>query len=147
MDFTNRTMTLIPESEGIIQDLDDRLRQSELEPTLRSLVNHRISQINGLASPFASEEIDRSGEIDPMEEELQFPDDIRSAAYITDRERVALEWVDRLTPFSPTSIDRKYYWNALEYFTMDELAELILMIVAINAFHRVQSSMVEVHSE
>ena len=109
--------------------------QSWLEPSLVELVKLRASQINGCAPCIVlhSKEARAKGE---TEERIYLLNAWRESDLYTPRERAALAWTEALTRISerhPTSED-----DAMveEQFTYEERIKLAMMVVAINAFNR-----------
>ena len=61
----------------------------------------------------------------------------REAPYYTDRERAAFALTDAITLLSATHVPRDVYDEAAAQFTEPELAQLISLILTINAWNRI----------
>jgi AhpD family alkylhydroperoxidase len=109
---------------------------AELEPRLRELVRIRASQLNGCAfcidmHSLAAQE---AGEDDRRIFALAA---WHESPFFDERERAALALTDALTRLPEGGVPDAVYDGAAELFGEDELAHLIGVIIAINAWNRV----------
>ena len=64
----------------------------------------------------------------------------REAPFFTGRERAALEWTEAVTLVAQTHVPDAVWEAAKPYFSEQELADLTLLIVAINGWNRIAVS-------
>jgi AhpD family alkylhydroperoxidase len=127
-----------PGLRGIMQamyGLEEALRDSGLEPTLRELVKTRASQINGCAYciDMHTQDARSHGE---TEQRLYALNAWRETPFYTDRERAALEWTEHVTLIAGKGMPDDLFARAREHFSAIELAKLTLAVVQINAWNR-----------
>jgi len=107
-----------------------------LEPPLKELVRIRASQLNGCVYCIDMHSTDarKGGE---SEQRIYALPAWREAPYYTDRERAAFALTDAVTLLSETHVPRDVWDEAADEFTGPELAQLISLILAINAWNRI----------
>jgi AhpD family alkylhydroperoxidase len=107
-----------------------------LEPPLKELVRIRASQLNGCVYCIDMHTTDarKGGE---SEQRIYALPAWREAPYYTDRERAAFALTDAVTLISETHVPRDVYDQAAAQFTEPELAQLISLILTINAWNRI----------
>jgi AhpD family alkylhydroperoxidase len=120
--------------------LEKTVRASGLEHTLLALVKMRASQINGCAFclDMHSKDARAAGE---TEQRLYALNAWRETPFYSDRERAALEWTEALTLISTNHVEDELYERVRKYFSEDELMNLSLAVVTINAWNRLSISM------
>jgi AhpD family alkylhydroperoxidase len=125
-------------SPGALQamlGLEKLVDKSGIEKPLAHLVRLRASQINGCAFCVDMHATDarKGGE---TERRLDTLVAWREAPFFTDRERAALAWTESLTLVAQTHVPDEV-WDAVRpHFSEQELADLTLLIVAINGWNR-----------
>jgi AhpD family alkylhydroperoxidase len=114
------------------KELDD----AGIDPALRELVRVRASQLNGCAYcvDMHTKDARAAGE---TEQRLYAVAVWRETPFFTDRERAALAFTESVTRLSDTHVPQADYDAVAEHFTPDELAALISLITAINAWNTV----------
>ena len=114
-------------------------RVDELEAPLRELVKLRASQINGCAYcvDMHWKDARAAGE---TEQRLYGLVAWREAPYYTERERAAVEWTEALTLIADNHVPDDFYEQTRRHFSEQELADLTLAVVAINAWNRIAIS-------
>jgi AhpD family alkylhydroperoxidase len=118
----------------------------ELDPALRELVKIRASQLNGCA--FCIDMHTRSArEAGESERRLYALAAWRESPLFSARERAALDLTDSITQVSRSGVPDTVYATAAEHFDSCELANIILAIVAINAWNRIAVSSAMVFTE
>ena len=119
--------------------LEKYLAESSIEASLRDLVKLRASQINGCAYcvDMHWKDARAAGE---TEQRLYGLVAWREAPYYTERERAALEWTEALTLIADNHVPDKLYEQTRKQFSEQELADLTLAVVTINAWNRVAIS-------
>ena len=112
------------------------LKTTNIEPSLRHLVKLRVSQINGCAFCMAmhTEEALQDGE---RIDRLSLLSAWRESTWFTDRERAALAWAETLTSIASTEVDDALYAEVREQFDEKDLADLTLLVIAINGWNRI----------
>jgi AhpD family alkylhydroperoxidase len=125
-----------PEIYGAIGALD---ASAGFEPRLRELVRIRASQINGCAFCVDMHCVDaqKAGEQDRRIFALAA---WRESPFFDERERAALALTEALTRLPEGGVADEVYDAAADAFSEDELARLIGVIIAINAWNRVAIS-------
>ena len=115
--------------------LEDPLRRSTLEPSLRELVKTRASQLNGCAYclDMHTKDARAHGE---TEQRLYALSAWRETPFYSARERAALEWTEQLTLISTKEISDDLYTRIRRHFSEEEIVLLTLAIVEINGYNR-----------
>ena len=119
--------------------LETYVRRSGLERSLVELVKMRASQINGCAYCIDMHWKDAraAGE---SEQRLYSLDAWRETPFYTDRERAALEWTESVTLLSETHVPDEVYDRVRAHFGEEELVNLTMAVVTINAWNRLAVS-------
>jgi AhpD family alkylhydroperoxidase len=107
-----------------------------LEPALKELVRVRASQLNGCVYCIDMHSTDaRTG--GETEQRLYALPAWPEAPYYTERERAALALTDAMTLLSEFHVPDDVYDHAAKHFGQPELAQLISLVLAINAWNRI----------
>lgn len=108
---------------------------SSLDAQLLALVELRASQMNGCAfcTVMHANDARDAGE---TEHRLTALAVWRDTPWFTERERIALEWTERVTDLAHSEIDDQLYERALTEFGELGLTDLTLAIATINAWNR-----------
>jgi AhpD family alkylhydroperoxidase len=109
------------------------------DPKLHELIKLRASYINGCAYCIDMHTKD-ARELGETEGRLYALAAWRESTFFSDRERAALAVTDAVTLLPEAGLPDDVYEEALEQFGEDELAQLIMAIVVINAWNRVAVS-------
>ena len=125
-----------PDGAKAMTSLEAAVRRSGLEPLLCELVKLRVSQINGCAYclDMHSKDALARGETD---QRLFLLDAWRETPFYSDRERAALLWCETLTLISERGAPDDVYEEVRTEFSEEELVNLTLAIVTINAWNRI----------
>jgi AhpD family alkylhydroperoxidase len=112
------------------------LDAANIDPLLRELVRVRASQINGCAYcvDMHSKDARKGGE---SEQRLYGVAAWRETPYFTDRERAALAFTESVTLLADGHVPSADYDAVAEQFKPDEIAALVGLIVAINAWNTI----------
>jgi AhpD family alkylhydroperoxidase len=110
--------------------------EASVEQRLNDLIKLRASQINGCAYciDLHWREAREHGEPDRRLYQL---DAWRETPFYTDRERAVLALTEAVTLVHQGHVPDEVYEEASRYFSPQELANLILAIVTINAWNRI----------
>jgi AhpD family alkylhydroperoxidase len=107
-----------------------------LEPDLKELVRVRASQLNGCVYCIDMHSTDaRAG--GESEQRLYALPAWPEAPYYTERERAAFALTDAMTLLSSSHVPDQVYDRAAACFTEHDLAQLISLILTINAWNRI----------
>jgi AhpD family alkylhydroperoxidase len=112
------------------------LDRVELDPRLRELIRIRASQINGCTYCIDTHSKDARA-IGESEQRLYALAAWREAPFFTERERAALAFTESVTLLAEDHVPAESYETVAAHFTPDEIAALISLIVAINAWNRI----------
>ena len=106
-----------------------------LESSLLELVKLRASQMNGCAYciDMHTKDARAAGE---SEQRIYLLSAWREAPFYSERERAALEWTEALTLIADNHVPDAIYERVAAHFTEEELANLTLAVVTINAWNR-----------
>jgi AhpD family alkylhydroperoxidase len=119
--------------------LEKYLAESSIEKPLRELIKVRASQINGCAYCIDMHWKDaRAG--GETEQRLYGLVAWREAPYYSERERAALAWTEELTLIAEHHVSDKLYEQTRRQFSEQELVDLTLAVVTINAWNRIAIS-------
>jgi AhpD family alkylhydroperoxidase len=111
-------------------------RAIELDPQLRELIKIRASQLNGCAFCLDLHLSDARA----AGEDAQRLDTLagwHDSPFFTARERAALALTDSITRLVDGPVPDPVYAEAQRHFEASELAQLMMAIVAINAWNRI----------
>jgi AhpD family alkylhydroperoxidase len=125
-----------PTGTRAMMALEKAVSECGLEKPLMELVRLRASQINGCAFcvDMHTNDARKGGE---TERRLASVVVWREAPFFSARERAALEWTEALTLVAQTHVPDAV-WNAVRpHFTDQELADLTMLVVAINGWNRI----------
>ncbi|WP_341318245.1 carboxymuconolactone decarboxylase family protein [Paraburkholderia sp. IMGN_8] len=119
--------------------LEETIGKSTIDKPLAELVRIRASQLNGCAFCLDMHVTDarQGGE---TERRLATVAAWREAPFFTARERAALEWTEAVTLVAQTHVPDAV-WDAVKpHFTEQEIADLTLLLIAINGWNRIAVS-------
>jgi AhpD family alkylhydroperoxidase len=111
----------------------------ELDPRLRELIRIRASQINGCTYCIDMHTKDARA-IGETEQRIYALAAWREAPFFTERERAALAFTEAVTLLAEDHVPDQAYADVAAQFTPDEVAALVSLIVAINAWNRIAVS-------
>lgn len=127
---------LVPGALKALLGLQDFINSIGLDKTLSELIKIRASQINGCAFclNMHTKDARKMGE---TEQRIYGLNAWHEAPYYTDKERAALALTESVTLVSTTHVPDDVYNAALAVFTPEEVAQITLAIVMINAWNRI----------
>ncbi len=131
MDFRKAS----PQGAKAMSELHSFVHGCGLDHALLELVKLRASQLNGCAHciDMHTKELRAGGE---SEQRLYLLDAWRETPFYSDRERAALAWTEAVTHVTAGHVPDDVYELARSQFDEQELANLTLAVVAINAANR-----------
>ena len=115
------------------------LDRAELDPRLRELVRVRVSQLNGCAYCIDMHTKDARA-IGETEQRLYALPAWRETPYFSERERAALAFAEAVTLLAGDHVPATAYEAVATHFTADEIAALVSLLVAINAWNAIAVS-------
>jgi AhpD family alkylhydroperoxidase len=118
-----------------MEALGNYIGTTGLDPILVNLAQMRASQINGCAYclDMHAKDLRAAGE---TEQRIYSLDAWRECPYYSDRERAALEWAEAVTLVAQSHVGDAVYEAVRPHFSDKELADLTLIVAAINAWNR-----------
>ena len=124
-----------PEGAKTIMDLHMFVRNCGLDHALLELVKLRASQLNGCAHciDMHTKELRADGE---SEQRLYLLNAWRESPFYSERERAALAWTEAVTLVAESQVPDDIYDEARKQFSEEELVNLTMALVAINAANR-----------
>lgn len=128
-------MKVDPKAIGGLQEMEDYIKQSNIDKSLVHLIKIRASQINGCAYciDMHTKESRHNGE---TEERIHGLIAWRETPFYTERERRALAWTETLTLISENRISDELYEDLLDEFGEKDLLSLTVLVMAINSWNR-----------
>jgi AhpD family alkylhydroperoxidase len=124
-----------PNAMKAMMGLERAAAESLLPATLRELVKIRASQINGCAYCIDMHSKDALKHGEDVRRLMVLPA-WRETPFFDERERAALLWTETLTELPKHGAPDEVYRSVAAQFSEQELAELTLVIAAINAWNR-----------
>lgn len=127
---------LQPKAYEAMFALEKYLSQSKIEPLLKELIKIRVSQINGCAYciNLHTKDARKMGE---TEQRIYGLNAWRETPFYNDTERAVLALAEEITHISLHGVSDETYNNALEQLGEEELAQIIMAIITINAWNRI----------
>ena len=125
-----------PGATRVMLTLSAYVQHSGLEHSLLELVKTRASQINGCAFclDMHTKDARAAGE---TEQRLYLLDAWRETDFYSKRERAALLWTESLTEITKGHVPDDVYEEVRKEFSEEELTNLTLAVVTINAWNRI----------
>ena len=124
-----------PAAYQAMMKVEDYVRNSGLDKILLELVKTRASQINGCAFciDMHTKDARHAGE---TEQRLYALSAWQETPFYTPQERAALSLTEAVTQISQDGVHDAVYEEVSRYFTPEQIAKLLMAIVAINAWNR-----------
>ena len=128
-------INLYEKAKGVLtamHGINTYIEKSLIEKSLRSLIDYRLSQINGCAwcLDMHSKDLRADGE---SEQRIYVLDAWRETPFFSDRERAALEWAEAI---NACDVSDQVFEKAREQFSEQELIDLTVIVNAINGYNR-----------
>ena len=127
---------LAPEAYRAVAELDKRVAESGIDRGLYLLIKIRASQINGCAFciDLHTREARKRGE---AEDRIYALNAWRESPLFSEAERAALGLTEVVTLLSETRVPEEVWEEAEGAFGERELANVLMAVVAINAWNRI----------
>lgn len=128
-----------PKAYKAMYGLEAYLSTSKLSIIHKELIKIRASQINGCAFciDMHSKDALKQGE---TAQRIFLLNAWRETSLFTAEEKVILEMTEEITLIRDKGLSEKTYQKAMEFFNSNELAQIIMAIVTINAWNRIAIS-------
>ena len=130
---------IAPGARDALAALQKYSTEHSLEPKLMELVKTRASQINGCAYCLAMHTRD-ARKMGETEDRLYLLNAWDEVSIYNERERAALAWTEAVTKVSDGHVPDHVYAEARKVFSEQELVDLTMAIIAINAWNRIAIS-------
>lgn len=124
-----------PEAYQAMLGLEKYIASTSLTPVLKELIKIRASQVNGCAYCINMHTID-ARKYGVTEQRIYLLSAWREADVYTEEEKAVLALTEEITLIS-NHVSEETYDNAAKYFDEKSLAEIIMMIITINAWNRI----------
>ena len=123
-----------------LRQIKKQLANCSLDSKLVALTYLRVSQINGCSYclKLHSRELRALGETQERLDELA---GWHASSVFLPHERTALQWVDSVTHIAQTHADDADYEPLAQYFSQQQISDLTMAIVLMNAMNRLASAM------
>jgi AhpD family alkylhydroperoxidase len=133
------TKHISPNAYKAMHGLQSYVDATNLEPSLRELINIRASQINACAFCLHMHMRDarKAGE---SQERLDLVSAWREAPSFSARERAALAWTEAVTQVADTHVPDDVYDMVRAEFSEQEIVDLTMAVVTINSWNRLMVS-------
>lgn len=132
-----RVLQTFPEAYKAMRGLEAFITASGFERPLYELIKIRASQINGCAFCLNMHTRD-ARKLGETEQRIYLLNAWRETELYTPRERAALALTEALTLVAGAPVSDPVYEEASRQFDEKEMAALIMAIVTINAWNRIQ---------
>jgi AhpD family alkylhydroperoxidase len=134
LDFDSHGATFSKAMSHLDHAATKQLDAVGFDPRLRELVRIRASQLNGCAYCIDMHTKDARA-IGETEQRIYGLSAWRETPYFTERERAALAFAESVTLVATTHVPTADYDAVAAHFSGDEIAALLGLIVAINAWN------------
>lgn len=131
---------LAPQAYKAMFGLESYLAQVSISKTLKELIKIRASQINNCAYCIDMHTKDalKNGETHQRIFLLSAWREARK--FFTEKEQCVLEMTEEITLISQQGLSEDTYQKAVKHFSGTEVAEIIMVVVTINAWNRIAVS-------
>lgn len=124
-----------PEAYQAMLSLEKYIATTSLSPVHKELIKIRASQINGCAYCINIHTAD-ARKLGVSEQRIYLLSAWREADVYAEEEKAILALTEEVTLISH-HVSEETYENAAKYFDKNSLAEIIMMIITINAWNRI----------
>jgi len=124
-----------PEAYQAMLGLEKYIASTSLDPVHKELIKIRASQVNGCAYCINMHSAD-ARKLGVTEQRIYLLSAWREADFYTEEEKAILALTEEVTLISH-HVSEETYANAAKLFDEKYLAEIIMMIITINAWNRI----------
>lgn len=125
-----------PEAYQAMSKLEKYASSTSIHPTIKELIKIRASQINGCAFCIDMHTKD-ARKLGESEQRIYALNAWRETNFFTPEEQAALALTEAVTLCADTHVPDDVYQQAQAVFSDKEISELIMLIVTINAWNRI----------
>ncbi|RUT68859.1 carboxymuconolactone decarboxylase family protein [Flavobacterium cupreum] len=126
---------IAPEAYQAMLSLEKYIATTSLNPVHKELIKIRASQVNGCAYCINMHTAD-ARKLGVSEQRVYLLSAWRESDVYTEEEKAILALTEEVTLISH-HVSEETYENAAKYFDEKSLAEIIMMIITINAWNRI----------
>lgn len=134
------TNTFQPKAYNAMIGLEAYLAQTSLSKTLKDIIKIRASEINGCAFCIDMHTKEAIAHGDTMQRIVLISAWREATKFFTEEEQAALRMTEEITLINKRGLSDETYENASRFFSEDQIAEIIMAIVTINAWNRIAIS-------
>lgn len=125
-----------PAAYRAMLQLEQYVRGSGINPTLLELIKIRASQMNGCAFCIDMHTKDARHQSE-TEQRIYALNSWRETPFFTFEERAALAFTEAVTLIATDHVSDALYQEVSQYFSPEQIANLLMAIVTINAWNRI----------
>jgi len=129
-----------PEAYTAMFGLEKYIATSTIDAALQELVRIRASIINGCQFCIGMHS-NAAKKLGVSVKKIAALSNWKNSNLFSEREKSVLALTDSLTHVSDNGISENVYQNAAQYFSHEEMAQLIILVATINAWNRIGVSM------
>lgn len=129
-----------PEAYNAMFGLEKYLANSTVEDSLQEIIRIRASLLNGCQFCIGMH-TETAKNLGVSDIKIAAVTDWQQSNLFTDKEQAVLSMTDSITHISVNGLPEDIYQSVAIFFTEDEIAQLIMIMVTINAWNRMGVSM------
>lgn len=128
-----------PKAYQAVVNLNDVVSNSSIDKSLQELIKIRASQINGCAYciDLHTKDARKKGE---TEQRIYALSAWKESNFFTEKEKSVLALTEAITLINKEQVPDDIYNEVEKHFNEEEIAQLIMSIITINAFNRIAIS-------
>lgn len=128
-----------PKAYQAVVNLNDVVSNSSIDKSLQELIKIRASQINGCAYciDLHTKDARKKGE---TEQRIYALSAWKESNFFTEKEKSVLALTEAITLINKEQVPDNIYNEVEKHFNEEEIAQLIMSIITINAFNRIAIS-------
>ncbi|MGI2294963.1 carboxymuconolactone decarboxylase family protein [Paenibacillus sp. GXUN7292] len=128
-----------PKAYQAVVNLNDVVSNSSIDKSLQELIKIRVSQINGCAYciDLHTKDARKKGE---TEQRIYALSAWKESNFFTEKEKSVLALTEAITLINKEQVPDDIYNEVEKHFNKEEIAQLIMSIITINAFNRIAIS-------
>lgn|SRR5690606_15327668 len=131
---------LEPQAYKAMFGLETYLEKTAIPKTIKELIKIRSSQINSCAYCINMHTRDALANGETQQRIFLLSAWREAPELFTEQEKIVIEMTEEITLIHQSGLRSETYQKALEFFSENEIAQLIMAIVTINAWNRIAVS-------
>ena len=132
----NNFFTSVPKGMKSLLDQEQYFTTTSIKPITQELIKMRVSQINGCAYCLNMHSIDAL-KMGVTNQRIFLLNAWEETDLFNEEEKVTLELAEKLTLVANNRIDDDLYARLAKFYTVDDFANLVLIISQINTWNRI----------